>query len=486
MKKQEKLLDAIGMIGDDLIDGAKEPHLKKRTRRSVGISAVAACLALALCLGIAYKFILTPPAATLPHDIFEGYALSVPEYPECSVFPTVENYGGYTEKYYAQLSLWKAYHADRKSSAHGLDTEALYSFVKKTASEFLKSDDGKNSVYSPINVYIALAMSAELAKGESRAQILSLLGADDINGLRETSEAIWKNTYIDDNVSKVKLSSSVWMSDNAVFRQKTIDALSEHYFASAFTGACGSEEYDRIFRKWLETQVGEYYADASLDKNSLITLVSALTFSAKWDSVFSSEAAKQTFNSPSGYTDCEFMTKKFMGDYYYSDRFAAVEIAFRDGYDIENSGNMLFILPDEGVSPEELLSDEAFYDMVFSNNCPNTHCEIVVTVPKFDVSDGGDISENLRNIGVTDIFDPNRADLSSVSVRNTFVGGFIQSSRVSIDKEGCSAASLVTVPLYGAEAPTGNTAYFTADRPFIFVIRNDSGLPLYIGTVNEP
>ena len=483
MKQQEKLLDAIGMIGDDLIDRAKEPHFKKRTRRSVWISAVAACLALALCLGIAYRFMLSPPAATLPPDIFEGYALAVPEYPECPVFPSLENYGGYTEEYYAQHSLWEAYHADRKNSLDGFDVQALYSFVKKTASEFLNSGDGKNSVYSPINVYVTLAMSAELAKGESRAQILSLLGADDINGLRETSEAIWKNTYIDDNVSKVKLSSSVWLSDNAVFKKKTLDSLSKHYFASSFTGECGSAEYDRIFRKWIETQVGEYCADASLDKDSLITLVSALTFNAKWDSVFSDKAEKRLFSSPSGYTDCEFMTQKFMGDYYYSDRFAAVEVAFRDGYD---SGNMLFILPDEGTSPEELLSDEAFYDMVFSNNCPNTHCEIVVTVPKFDVSDGGDISEELKNIGVTDIFDPNRADLSSVSGGNTFVGGFIQSSRVSIDEEGCSAASLVTVPLYGAEAPTGNTAYFTADRPFIFVIRNDSGLPLYIGTVNEP
>ena len=483
MKKQEKLLDAIGMIGDDLIDRAKEPHFKKRTRRSVWISAVAACLALALCLGIAYRFMLSPPAATLPPDIFEGYALAVPKYPECPVFPSLENYGGYTEEYYAQHSLWEAYHADRKNSLDGFDVQALYSFVKKTASEFLNSGDGKNSVYSPINVYVALAMSAELAKGESRAQILSLLGADDINGLRETSEVIWKSTYIDDNVSKVKLSSSVWLSDNAVFKKKTLDSLSKHYFASSFTGECGSAEYDRIFRKWIRTQVGEYCADASLDKDSLITLVSALTFNAKWDSVFSDKAEKRLFSSPSGYTDCEFMTQKFMGDYYYSDRFAAVEVAFRDGYD---SGNMLFILPDEGTSPEELLSDEAFYDMVFSNNCPNTHCEIVVTVPKFDVSDGGDISEELKNIGVTDIFDPNRADLSSVSGGNTFVGGFIQSSRVSIDEEGCSAASLVTVPLYGAEAPTGNTAYFTADRPFIFVIRNDSGLPLYIGTVNEP
>ena len=45
---------------------------------------------------------------------------------------------------------------------------------------FLGGKEGENAAYSPVNVYMALAMLAELTDGASRQQILDLLGSDSL------------------------------------------------------------------------------------------------------------------------------------------------------------------------------------------------------------------------------------------------------------------------------------------------------------------
>ena len=48
----------------------------------------------------------------------------------------------------------------------------------------LVSED-ENTVCSPINLYIAFAMLAETSDGNTRQQILDMLGAQDMDTLRE-------------------------------------------------------------------------------------------------------------------------------------------------------------------------------------------------------------------------------------------------------------------------------------------------------------
>ena len=54
-----------------------------------------------------------------------------------------------------------------------------------------------------------------------------------------------------------------------------------------------------------------------------------------------------------------------------------------------------------------------------------------------------------------------------------------------IDEEGCKAASLTVMMYEGAVAPEDH-AEFILDRPFIFEIMSDTGLPLFVGIVNNP
>ena len=91
------------------------------------------------------------------------------------------------------------------------------------------------------------------------------------------------------------------------------------------------------------------------------------------------------------------MHKTMESTYYAADNFAAV------GKYLEGSGTMWFLLPDEGVTPEALLSDGSAVDFFLSpESAESKYMTIDLSVPKFDVSADTDLSGALRALGVTD------------------------------------------------------------------------------------
>ena len=95
-------------------------------------------------------------------------ALASPAYPKMAARPA-DGYGdGYDE--------WKADVRAQRAQAEG-HTDGMTAYYADTLAQFLSGEAGENRVYSPLNVYLALSMLAETAEGNSRKQILDLLGA---------------------------------------------------------------------------------------------------------------------------------------------------------------------------------------------------------------------------------------------------------------------------------------------------------------------
>ena len=82
----------------------------------------------------------------------------------------------------------------------------------------------KSAVTSPPGVYLALSMLAETTGGNSREQILDLLGIGDIEALRDMAVRVFHGIYQDDGVTAViPMKSAVtsppgaWKRSGAVF-----------------------------------------------------------------------------------------------------------------------------------------------------------------------------------------------------------------------------------------------------------------------------
>ena len=152
---------------------------------------------------------------------------------------------------------------------------------------------------------------------------------------------------------------------------------------------------------------------------------------------------------------------------------------------------MKLLLPDEGVSAESLLEDGEAMDFILNrSDWENSNFLTVnLSLPKFDVSSDLDLTAGLKTLGVTDVFDAAVADFTP-GIENSkgqiFLSQAEHAARAAIDEEGVTAAAYTAIAEAGAAEPPDEEIDFTLDRPFVFAITSQDGLPLFIGVVNTP
>ena len=193
------------------------------------------------------------------------------------------------------------------------------------------------------------------------------------------------------------------------------------------------------------------------------------------------------------------MRQSMGGTYYWGEHFAAMQLGFKQG------GSMWLILPDEGYAVDELLSSGEAMDFLLAekwgsyNELTDTveggwegqkYLTIHLSVPKFDVSSDLDLIEGLMELGVTDVFDGRVSNFDPLGASTgdpLYVSAARHAARVKVDEEGCEAAAYTVIMVDATSAaPPDDEVDFILDRPFLFAITGDSGLPLFIGAVNQP
>lgn len=477
--KGEDIFDGITEIRDDIVENAAKKPRRSMKKRALG--AVAAVLAVAIAAG----YFLRPnsPAAV------SAYAISEAAYPEMAQYPSdmISADGMPTSDDFD--TAYKAWLTSLMEQARlDLDASDLTGYFKSGAAQFLTGANGENRSLSPLNVYMALAMLAELTDGESRAQILSLLGAESIEVLRSQANDIWNSTYRDDGTAKSVLASSLWLADDVEFNADTLNTLAENYYASSYRGEMGSDEFNAALRGWLNEQTGGLLSDQiggiTLTPETIMALATTVDFQSKWSDEFNpGKTEPGTFHAPDGDVDAEFMHMRRDGDYYWADNFSA---AYRY---LASGGRMWFILPDEGVSADELLSGGEYMDMVLDPEgwADQKRLMINYAVPKFDVSSNFDLGDGLKALGVTDVFDAAVSDFSPMTdMDGIFLSQARHGVRVAIDEEGVAAVAFTVLAMAGSPAPPDDEVDFTLDRPFIFVVTDANDLPMFVGVVNNP
>ena len=479
--KKEDLYDAITAVSDEHLRRADARHeaKKNRTLRRWRRGAVAAVLAVAVLGGVAIRS-FTGNGVMVP----TACAVVLAEYPNMADFPEKDSGAAY--------EAWrKDIRAQSRPAGHAA---GLGEFFTASVEEFLSDAGEENKLFSPVNVYLALGMLAELTDGDSRKQILDLLGYEDMESLRKQAADVWNANYMNDGKTVSILGSSLWMNEEIAFEKDVLDRLAETYYASTYQGTMGSEELNRALRDWLNAQTGGKLGDAvkdiELEEDTILALASTIYYQAKWDSRFSAEkSTEDVFHAPGGDVTVEYMNKTGMeGAYYWGERFGAVAVP------LENAGAMWFILPDEGVSVDDLLADaEALALLRSPGEWPNRQdCRINLSVPKFDVTTGADLIDGLKNLGVTDVFDFAQADFTPLLGKGNgghqpYVSEARHDVRVAIDEDGVTAvAYTLIVTADGAAPPPSDEVDFVADRPFLFLITGADDVPLFAGVVNEP
>ena len=369
---------------------------------------------------------------------------------------------------------------------------AFLGFTERTAQALLSGMD--NTVVSPANLYLALAMLSETTGGESRAQLLSLLGLDDTAAAQSAGNYIWRNLYGETSTGKTALASSVWLSDSVPYNEETLTTLARQYLASTFSAPMGEEKTNKAIAEWINENTGGLLEDAAgniqTKPETVLLLLTTIYFKDQWSDEFWENATQQdVFTSAGGAqqtVDFMHLTQDRAG-YYRGENYTVAELSFRGGQ------AMRFLLPDEGVTLESLLADGSAVGglMDYDTQEKLSVAKLIWSVPKFDVNSDLELTDALEALGISDVFDSGRADFSPLIDPGTFdesvaVTQVQHAARVKIDEKGCEAAAFTAIMADAASAMPQELPEIEMDlnRPFAFLITGVDGLPLFVGTVN--
>ena len=471
--KHEEILTALEESSDKHIKEAEKPPKKKKKRTYLKIAVAAA-----LVIAIGTNLMNAPMRIT-------AYVVAAASESRMMERPDLDDYKD-REEWNADYEVWDTERNLRNETTAQAALD-LQSFFTEGNSQFLLTEGNENKLWSPVNAYIGLAMTTELTEGETRQQILDLLGAEDTDALRKQVSAVWESVYQDNSNEICVLANSLWLENSLQYNQEAMDAIAYHYYASVYQGDLGSKKTNQDIAAWINNNTGKFLKDSTksieLSPETVMALYSTLYFQAKWSDEFSkSKNTEGVFHMQDGDTQAVYMNEKLKQmNYYWGGNFSAVYLPLKNGC------RMWFILPDEGMTVNDVLNDGTYMEMLSSDEWEDCkYMKVNLSVPKFDVSSTMDLTEGLKNMGATNVFYENIAEFEKLTADSPiYLTGANQSVRVEIDEEGVKAAAYIELPGAGSAAPPEEVIDFVLDRPFLFVITNDN-IPLFAGCVNNP
>ncbi|MBR3967646.1 MAG: serpin family protein [Clostridia bacterium] len=347
-----------------------------------------------------------------------------------------------------------------------------------------------NVLISPLSIYIALAMTACGAGGETLSQMENVLGglkiADAAKYLKVLSDEITENEKI-----TLGLANSIWIRDNKSMievNESFLDIAKEYFSADIF-----KEKFDNKTLKdinaWIENKTNGMIREMldKIDDTTVMYLINALVFEADWDEIYeTSQLRESDFTSYSGKktrTELMYSTE----DYYLADEKAT---GFIKPYADSRYG-FVALLPSSDMDIYEYassLTGESFAALLKNREKANVNA----AMPQFSYEYSDSLVEELKALGMTDAFSETFANLSGIgrsSWGNIYISDVLHKTFIEVSPKGtkAGAATVVIADCESAMIEVNVKTYdVILDRPFIYAITDlESGIPLFIGVLAE-
>ncbi|SER63858.1 serpin family protein [Actinokineospora terrae] len=341
-------------------------------------------------------------------------------------------------------------------------------------------DPTEQVCWSPYSAASALALLTRGARGETQAELLTLLG--DLDELEAALRAAGTLAAVRDGQPEPALAVA-----NTLWADAVIDI--EPGFAELFTGSGGvrnapfqaepTKARDQINADIAETTRGlipELLPPEAITADTVSIVVNALYLKTSWDSQFTPDESPNAFTGARGTVEVPtmYLDKQLM--HTARDGWQAVALPALGGV------QAVVLLPDGDLGPAEAaLTEESLGALLADLNW----IQVGLRVPKLDVSTQSDLTKALNDLGVTTVFS-DRADLSGISPDPLYAQSVLHEAVLRVDEQGLEGAAATAVAMALAALPTERVD-ITVDRPFLLLVRHqDSGVVYFVARVTDP
>ncbi|HTN68675.1 MAG TPA: serpin family protein [Dysgonamonadaceae bacterium] len=351
-----------------------------------------------------------------------------------------------------------------------------------------KNDENKNFMVSPFSLSMALAMTWNGSSSDTKEAMQNTLKLGDmsdeeVNGYFKKLKENFEKT---DPSTKLAIANSIWTNKNVVILPEFI-SLNKNYFNSTVEAVNFGDPAvkDRI-NEWADVNTNGLIKEVieKTDLGALMYLLNALYFKGIWTSEFDAKnTSKMNFsNEEGGSVKVDMMHQEAHFNYAADETMQMVQLPYGN-----QSFSMMVLLPQESKKLTDLtqkLQDENYwYDL--KSKLRNS--EVDLYLPKFKTEYSRKLNDVLINMGMGIAFDPQNADFSHMSNRQTFISFVEQFTYIATDEVGTEAAAVTVVGIETTSVqPSPPKVTFKADKPFIYIIQeNFTGSILFMGAIKK-
>ncbi len=343
---------------------------------------------------------------------------------------------------------------------------------------------GEDNIFlSPVSASMALGMTMNGARGETLAEMRSMLGFGELE--LQQINASYRDLIallldLDPGVD-LRIANSVWYRNTFPFDQSFLDLVSE-YFSAEVRGIEMVPADRETINGWVDDATAGKIPTIvdEISPLHMMFLINALYFKGSWAQQFDPASTRDApFHLADGGTvPVKMMHGSIPFGYRPMNGYEVIDLPYGNG-----AFSMTILLPHEADGVDALAAslDQAEWQAATANLGRR---EMDIDLPRFRIEYQQELKETLEALGMKAAF--GAADftgMSSTRGQELFVSRVVQKSFVDVNEEGTEAAAATSVEVEVVSMPPT----VRVDRPFVFAIRERfSGTILFIGKVVDP
>jgi len=375
----------------------------------------------------------------------------------------------------------------------------------KTVNEADRS--GKSFIYSPLSITYVLGMVNDAATGLTEKELEETLGFHQggIQAVNDYCKKLIDGLPKVDNKVTLNIANAIFLNKDFTLKPQFEQDMQTYYDAKAEAlDFSASNTLDHI-NGWCKEKTNGMIPSILDDIDPLMVsyLLNAIYFKADWASKFDPKNTKNetfTTENDNSSTDIPMMHQNVLIQYINNSMFSAIKIPYGNGL-----WNMMVMLPEKGFTTDHIINHLAALGL---NGVEGAFCEIEdgiatmsvksfsphevdLKLPRYETSsDTDDIEDGLiglmQKMGINRAFDERLAEIPNMCELPVYIDMMRQKAKIKVSEEGSEAAAVTVAGVanysMGSEPIEYPKATFQANRPFVYVIREQSsGVILFVG-----
>ena len=361
-----------------------------------------------------------------------------------------------------------------------------FEFLAQVAAE---EDAGTNIFVSPLSASMALGMALAGAENETYTAMRDALGLagmsrEEIGSSYQSLIALLTN--LDPSV-RMEIGNSVWLRTGFEPEDAYIENVETYFDARVSTLDFDDPTAADTINTWVSDATDgliDGIVDPPIDPMTVAFLINAIYFEGDWTLQFDpADTRPGDFRRDDGSVASVPFMHQSEGEFPFAwtEDYVAVELPYGG-----EAFAMVVVVPSHDVTLDDFVAgfDADNWNSLLESMTPS---ETMVALPKFKLEYEKSLNGVLKALGMEPAFDPFVADFSRMHrdalALQLHISRVKQKAYVEVDEKGTKAAAVTSVEVGVTSAPP----MFTADRPFLFAIRERlSGTILFVGMVHDP